>query len=588
MVFSGVQGAHAAGGLTISGSGSFTGYINTALSINDLQIVGDAATTTPVKLLVTSGTLAMATTTGLTFTGGQTGSTLYFSGTVANLNAALASLTYTRGSTGTDTLEVSLVPQGEVFFGGNGHLYEYVSDTQTWTSAKTLAEARSKYGAPGYLTTITSAEENAFVAARLANAGWMGASDSASEGAWKWVTGPENGTTFWNGASGGSVVPGAYANWGTGEPNDSGGNEDCAQFLSGGSGQWNDLPCTLTTLPGYVVEYGATSTMPTVTAKNISLTTQADPPPTVTIDPLLNGKRFGSATTTISATASDNGTVAGVQFRANNTAIGTEDTGAPYSADWNPAALAEGAYVIAAVARDNVGNYATSTATVTVDHTAPVLAVATVTPSVLSSSVTSFSYTAAFNDTVDRFWSCDPDAIVIASQATSTGVNILLFSDLVFGRTYQCEVWFVDAAGNASNRLRVGPFTRSAVMSVATAYVPAEPLVSATSSDEAVQTAVVSDTVPSSTPPAPKTGHAFPRDLWKSLTGADVKELQILLNGHGHPLAAAGVGSPGNETEYFGSLTENALSKFQAENGIAPAAGYFGRITRAFIEQRGY
>ena len=43
------------------------------------------------------------------------------------------------------------------------------------------------------------------------------------------VTGPESGTQFWSGLSGGSTVGGNYANWGTGEPNDSGG-EDCAQF----------------------------------------------------------------------------------------------------------------------------------------------------------------------------------------------------------------------------------------------------------------------------------------------------------------------------------------------------------------------
>ncbi len=262
---------------SIVGADTVTGTANVAMPITDVQISGNGASTTPVKLRVTSGTLAMSNTTGLTFTGGTTGSTLYFSGTVTDINNALSTLTYTRASTGSDTLEVSLVPSGEVFFADNGHLYEYISSTLTWQGAQAAAASLTKYGATGYLTTITSQQENDFVAARLSNAGWMGASDSAVEGAWKWATGPETGTQFWSGASGGSTFGGNYANWGTGEPNDAGSNEDCGQFLSGGSGKWNDLPCTGTTLPGYVVEYGALGALPTVIAKNVSISTTNAP-----------------------------------------------------------------------------------------------------------------------------------------------------------------------------------------------------------------------------------------------------------------------------------------------------------------------
>ena len=262
--------------IDITGSNTLQGTVNVAVPVTGVQIVG-ATTTVPVKLLVTSGTLAMSTTTGITFDGASSGSTIYFSGSPTDVNNALASLTYTKTSVGSDTLEISLVSQGEVFFSGTGHLYEYVSSTLTWGNAKTAAEARSKYGAAGYLATITSQEENDFVAARLANAGWMGASDSVSEGVWRWVVGPENGTQFWSGNIGGTTVGGNYANWNGSEPNDSGSNEDCGQFLSGASGRWNDLPCSGTTLPGYVVEYGTTGSLPTVTAKNIAITISAAP-----------------------------------------------------------------------------------------------------------------------------------------------------------------------------------------------------------------------------------------------------------------------------------------------------------------------
>lgn len=255
-----------------TGSSAVSGVYGVPTAISDLQVSGTGNDTISVRLYVTHGSLAMSTTTGLTFTGAATGSPLQFSGTRSNINAALATLTYTRSLSGTDTLEASLVGPGEIYYPANGHLYEVVTSTQTWTNAQTAAAARTKYGATGYLATITSAEENDFVADRLTDAGWMGASDSATENDWKWVTGPETGTSFWSGLSDGSAVSGRYENWADGEPNNAG-NEDCAQFLAGGSGEWNDLPCTVTTLPRYVVEYGASGNLPAVQSKNITITT---------------------------------------------------------------------------------------------------------------------------------------------------------------------------------------------------------------------------------------------------------------------------------------------------------------------------
>lgn len=304
----------------LTGGSPVTGYSGVATAITDLQLTGTGNPTVPVKLRVTSGSLSMTTTTGLTFTGGSTGSTLQFSGSLSNVNAALATLRYTRSGTGTDTLEASLVQPGEVFFDGSGHLYEYVSYTATWSAANTNAQTRTKYGATGYLTTIASQAENDFVAARLSNAGWMGASDAASEGDWKWVTGPESGTSFWSGNSGGGTVGGRYANWGTGEPNDAGSNEDCAQFLTGGTGKWNDLPCSVTTLPGYVVEYGSPSSPIDISTQNVAITTLAansTPNAPTSLGPAgyVNGSWSGDSTPTLSFSASDPDSGTQVRYR---------------------------------------------------------------------------------------------------------------------------------------------------------------------------------------------------------------------------------------------------------------------------------
>lgn len=256
------------------GGSSVLGYSGSATPITDLQVSGTGNPTVPVKLRVVSGSLSMLTTTGLTFTGSSSGSTLQFTGLLNNINTALATLRYTRSGTGSDTLEASLVNPGEVFFPDNNHLYEYVSYSANWVNARDNAATRVKYGATGYLVTVTSSAENAFVAERLLNAGWMGASDSTSENDWKWVTGPENGTSFWFGTSGGGPVSSRYSNWGSGEPNNSG-DEDCAQFLTGGTGKWNDLPCTSFALPGYVVEYGSNESPIEISTLNVSITTQA-------------------------------------------------------------------------------------------------------------------------------------------------------------------------------------------------------------------------------------------------------------------------------------------------------------------------
>ncbi len=275
--------------LALTSGNNATTTPNVATAITGFQIVGNAASTTPVKLFSTYGTLSMTTTTGLTFDGTSSGSVIYFSGTVANINNALSTLTYTRSNTGTDTLEISLVPRGEAFFTENNHLYKFISGTINWNDAYVAAQNQVAYGVNGYLATISSSTENAFVSGRLTGDGWIGGSDSAVEGVWRWMSGPEAGINFWNGTGGGSSP--TYASWAGGEPNQSG-NEDCAQTYVA-SGNWNDLPCTAT-VAGYVVEFGTATNTPSVIAKNISVVT-ADVPAVTALSPA-NGSVTATST----------------------------------------------------------------------------------------------------------------------------------------------------------------------------------------------------------------------------------------------------------------------------------------------------
>lgn len=161
------------------------------------------------------------------------------------------------------------------------HYYEFVSAPGiSWTAAETAAAARTYFGLQGYLVTLTTQEEADFSGAQASGFGWIGATDVAVEGEWRWVTGPEAGTQFWQGRSNGTEL--TFANWNGGEPNNVGNNgEDyahiaAASVIRGGApiGAWNDLPNNggggAYASQGYVVEYGG---MPGDPVLNISATT---------------------------------------------------------------------------------------------------------------------------------------------------------------------------------------------------------------------------------------------------------------------------------------------------------------------------
>lgn len=465
VLFSFTPAAYAA--LSLTAGNSATTTPNVATSITGFQIVGDAASTTPVQLRATSGTLSMTTTTGLTFDGASSGSTVNFSGTVANINNALSTLKYSRATTGTDTLEISLINKGEIFFTENNHLYKFISGSFSWSAAKTAAENQTAYGATGYLVTITSAEENDFVSDRLTGDGWIGAQDSDTEGTWKWMTGPEAGTAFWQGTSGGSAISGRYEAWASGEPNEHGSGEDCAEtYVS--SGTWNDFPCNASL--GYVVEFGADGNMPTVVAQNVSIVT-ADVPAVSTLFPA-NGAttatssanlviRFTKTVTPQTGSilikkTSDDSTVESIDVASDQvTGSGTA------AITINPAAaLPEGTelYVTipATAFKDTSNNYFSGFADdsswtfTTIDETAPVISGIATTTATTTASVT---WTTNENASTRLWYSADTSYASSTAEAnTSSRVtsHTASLTDLVACTLYSYKAVSRDATGNAA------------------------------------------------------------------------------------------------------------------------------------------
>jgi hypothetical protein len=245
--------------LTITSNGDITGF---RVQISQTYTSGD--------VLDYTGTLP----TGITQSWNSTTGILSFNGTTSAANWQTLLRTVRFKSTSTTcyaNLRRITFVAGTVYYNPlTEHYYEYVAGNTTWTNAYTVSSAKSYFGRAGYLATILSEAENNFIWKLMSSDAWFGASDdygyintakgstvyanqSAAEGKWHWVTGPEKGQNFSNGNTPSTtLVSGMYHKWAGGEPN--GTSEAFGQFYSSNNGQWNDLANS--TLGGYICEYG--------------------------------------------------------------------------------------------------------------------------------------------------------------------------------------------------------------------------------------------------------------------------------------------------------------------------------------------
>jgi len=148
--------------------------------------------------------------------------------------------------------------------GGNGHIYEFVNSRLSWAGARDAAAGKSIGGVNGYLATITNSSENVFAKSLLVGVDtvWLGGTDAAQEGVWRWAAGPEIGQliTYFD----------WYSPW---EP--SGGTTENYLQYGYNHAYWNDAGSS--SLYPYLVEYsGVVSTTVTTTQQALAATSASD------------------------------------------------------------------------------------------------------------------------------------------------------------------------------------------------------------------------------------------------------------------------------------------------------------------------
>src|SRR2546426_667928 len=191
-----------------------------------------------------------------------------------------------------------------------------------------------------------------------------------------------------------------------------------------------------------------------------------------------------AGTVTVSANASDNVGVAGVQFKLDGFNLGAEDTVAPYSVSWNTTLATSGSHSLTAVARDAAGNTATSAAvSVTVDNTPPLIS----TVSASSISSTGAIITWATNEASDS----QVDYGLTTAYGSSTPLNSSLLTahavtltGLLATTTYHYRVKSRDAAGNLATSADFTLTTLIAVPDTTPPSVPTNLSASAVSSSQ--------------------------------------------------------------------------------------------------------
>ncbi len=229
-----------------------------------------------------------------------------FSGKKDDIENALNSLTIsdTPNAGNTFSIDLFIVEKQNGYFYNplNGHMYRFVAGPISIYDARSSSSGSIYLGESGYLLNITSKNEQDFIQNKVTgNNIWIGLTDTANEGVYRWMDGPEAGQVA------------TYSNWCSGEPNNCCSGEDFVVTKWNGGDCWNDwgppsFPNPIS-VGGYVIEFG-TWDSPDLSTFNDSIFERISfnilpISPTIIFDDVT--KSFGDTDFNLAATSSSTG-----------------------------------------------------------------------------------------------------------------------------------------------------------------------------------------------------------------------------------------------------------------------------------------
>ena len=192
----------------------------------------------------------------------------------------------------------------------------------------------------------------------------------------------------------------------------------------------------------------------TSAARSVTVSNGDSQAPTVSLSAPADGATV-SGSVTVSATASDNIGVVGVQFRVDGVNFGTEDTSSPYSRSWDSLTVGNGTHSLTAVARDAAGNTTTSAArSVTVSNSTGDTQLPTVSLSAPASGATvsgSVSVSANASDNVGVVGvQFRLDGNILGAEDTTSPYSVSWTTTGTSNGTHSLTAVARDAAGNTA------------------------------------------------------------------------------------------------------------------------------------------